>query len=144
MRRALLLAALALAACGDGDLDDRVAAVPDGAGVALADGTHFGFVTALDPVARELELDPAELRAGETEDDIEIRNPDDTTHRLPISHSVVIRLLQPCCELTEHAFTDWLAGFEPDERTFYGTSASRYEVTVEDGTVVAVDEVYLP
>ena len=42
------------------------------------------------------------------------------------------------------SFEEWHAGFEPDDRTFYGTARSYYELTVEDGRAVAVDEVHVP
>jgi len=55
-----------------------------------------------------------------------------------------VRLLTPCCDLHVVPFAQWRAGFEPDDRTFYGTSSSHYRLTVEQGRVVAVDEVYIP
>lgn len=128
---ALTLAALA--ACGG-----------DGGTDAIADGTHFGFVRALDPAARELVFDPAELVEGATEEELEVRDPDDDTVRLAIDAELEVLLLKPCCEPSPHSFDEWLAGFEPGERSFYGTSASRYELTVTEGAVIRVEEQYLP
>lgn len=162
MHRALLVAVLVLAAaCGGGDGGDgagRTTTTPPlHAEGDLADGTYFGFVTALDPAQLRLVFDVAELLEGEearraaeadggvvAEGGSYVRNPDDRMNRVTLGDDLVVRLLKPCCELREVDFEDWLAGFGPDDRTFYGTSASRYRITIEGGKVTAVDEVYLP
>jgi hypothetical protein len=126
-RRAWLAALALAAACGgDGEPASR-----------LLDGTHTGMITALEPDDRVLVFDPVEIVDGEVE------NPDRAAHRLTMSTEITVRLLKPCCDLHEHLFEDWLAEFEPDDRTFYGTAASRYEVTIDAGEVVLVEEVRL-
>ena len=134
-----------LVACG-GDGDDT-----------LADGQHFGFVTEVDLESLRIEFDPAQLLGGDeaveaaeedgavvTERGSYVRNPSTRSVPVTLAEAVRLRLLRPCCARTEVPFDEWVEGFEPDGRTFYGTSASHYELTIEDGTVVAVDEVYLP
>jgi hypothetical protein len=133
-----------------------VVACGGGGGDRLADGTHFGFVTEVDVQSLRIQFDPAELLAGEdavaaaeadggvvTERGSYVRNPERQARRVTLGKDVRLRLLRPCCELTETSFDEWVAGFEPDDRTFYGTSASRYELTIDDGKVVAIDEVYV-
>lgn len=141
MRRALrvagVLVVVVAAACSGGP-ELPVAETTTTAPLVLADGTHFGFVTALEPAELRLVFDPAELVDGE------VGNADHETFRLPMSPDLVVRLLKPCCDLSEHTFADWYAGFEPDARTFYGTASSRYEVTIDDGVVTRVEEFYLP
>lgn len=145
LRAVGLAALLLLAACGD-----------DG-GDTLADGEHFGFVTDVDLKALRLSFDEAELLDGAnaveaaeadggvvTEQGSYVRNPSTRERDVTLAKDVRLRLLRPCCRLTEVSFDEWAAGFEPDDRTFYGTSASHYELTIEDGEVVAIDEVHLP
>lgn len=120
----------------------------------LTDGTHFGFVTALDPGHFRLVFDEAELLDGDaaqaaatkdgtvvTSGGHYVRNPDDRMNRVTIASDIDVRLLTPCCELHHVSFKEWLNGFEPDDRTYYGTSKSHYELTIRDKKVVAVDEV---
>ena len=144
----VLSLAVVLAACGGGG--------SSGSG-SLPDGKHFGSVRSIDPERFSLELDEAELLHGEeataaaAEDGAAVTPKGsyvrDVAHdvvRLTLDPSLRVRLLEPCCDLHEVSFEHWLDGFEPDDRTFYGTSDSRYLVTIEDQKVVAVDEVYLP
>lgn len=147
-RRAVaLVAVLTLgAACGDdGGGDDAVDGGASGSTAAtaeaddpLADGRHFGQVAALDPGQLRLVFDAAELDGDVVEDT------DDTMVRLTLDPDVQVRLLDPCCELSDASFDEWLDGFNPDERSFYTTSLSYYWLTVEDERVVAVDEQYIP
>lgn len=116
MRRALALALLVVAACGDGG-DGKQGAT------ALADGRHRGQVVALDPGEFRLELETERGR-----------------HALVMADDVRVRLRVPCCDLHETPFAEWHERFEPTERTFYGTSDSRYWVTVDGGRVVEVEE----
>jgi hypothetical protein len=162
VRRALAVFLVVLLAACSGDDDeappDDATATSISADDDLGDGTHFGFVTALEPARSRLEFDGAELLEGDdavaaadadggalTEGGSYVRNPDDRTSGITISDAVVVRLIaDQCCELEEVAFEDWLAGFEPTERQFYGTASSHYEITIDDGEVVAVDEVVVP
>jgi hypothetical protein len=124
----------------------------------LADGTHFGFVTALDPSQNRMVFDKAELLTGDeakaaaddagdvvTEGGSYVLNPDDRMNRITIDDGITIRILVPCCDLHEVSFEKWLSSFDPsDDRTFYGTTKSHYEITVKDGKVTAVDEIRVP
>ncbi|MEA3019782.1 MAG: hypothetical protein QOI47_1306, partial [Actinomycetota bacterium] len=141
----LVLVAVALVA---------IAACSSGRGGNLGDGKHFGFVTALDPSNVRIVFDPAELLAGAaaqraaeaagtvvSQGGSYVRNTDHGTRRVAVDAGIVVRLLKPCCELHRVAFQDWVSGFQPDARSFYGTSKSYYEITIAHGRVVAVDEV---
>ena len=142
----VLVTAVVLAAGCGGDGDP-----------AIDDGRHFGMVTELDPEAFRLGFDEATLLEGDdardaadddggvlTEEGSYVRNPDSAVTRVTLDGDIVIRLLRPCCELHEVSLREWHAGFEPDDRTFYGTASSRYWITVTDGKVTAVDEAYVP
>lgn len=165
MRRALsVILLLGLLGCSGGDDDDTQPTTDPGettttaplhAEEDLADGTHFGFVTTLDPAQFRLVFDEAELLEGEeaieaaeedggvvTEGGHYVRNPEDRMNRVTLDEDIVVRLVaEECCALEEVPFEDWLAGFDPTDRTFFGTASSHYELTIEDGRVVAVDEV---
>jgi hypothetical protein len=145
---AVVVSVALLAACsgGGGDDDDGDSAdgpatsttAPLHADERLPDGRHFGQVTALDPSRGRIVFDEATLR-GE-----QVLNPDDRMRRYDLADDVVIRLLDPCCELSDATLEEWLDGFEPDERSYFTTSRSYYWITLEDQTVVAVDEQLIP
>ena len=160
MKRTLLvILAVVLAACSGGgtshDTAKTTTTPPLHAEKDLDDGTHFGFVTALDPGHFRLVFDKAELLTGAeaqtaakedggvvTEGGSYVRNPDDRMNRVTLDEKVKIRLLKPCCDLHDASFESWLSDFDPlDDRTFYGTTKSHYEITLEGGKVVAVEEV---
>jgi hypothetical protein len=152
-----LLALVVLAACGgDGILppDAAPGSTVTTSVAAIADGVHFGTVAALEPARFRLELDEAELlggadarRAAEEDGGVltrgghYVRDAGREPVAISLSPQLRVRLLVPCCELHRVAFDGWLDGFEPDARSFFGTSRSYYEVTVTDGKVVTVDEV---
>jgi hypothetical protein len=98
-----------------------------GGSAGLADGAHVGTVVELDPTDFALTFD--------------VRDEDDGVVRAPLDEDLRVRLLQPDGGLRTVPFEDWRAGFEPDDRSFFGTSRSTYELTVDDGRVVAIDEV---
>jgi hypothetical protein len=163
VRRALAALALAVlvgSGCSGDDLAPDELTEPTAtteallAGEPLEDGTHFGLVVALDRGAFRLVFDPAELLEGDealaaaeadgtvvTQGGHYVRNPDEQLHPLTLSPDVVVRLLVPCCDLHDVPFAQWYDGFEADARSFYGTRSSRYEVTLDHGKVVKVDEV---
>ena len=161
MKRATIVVLLIiLAACSGGDAGDGAAkktttTPPLHAEKDLEDGTHFGFVTALDPGHNRLVFDKAELLTGGaaevaakhdgevvTEGGSYVRNPDDRMNGITIDDRIAIRLLVPCCELHTVSFETWLSGFDTgDVRTFYGTAKSHYEITIKGGKVTAVEEI---
>ena len=154
--RQLLAALLLLAACSGNVADDSLRdAAP--ALEPLPDGTHFGFVVALDPTDFALTFDEAELLHGDdataaaeadgtvvTEEGSYVRNAEELPRPVVLDEDLQVRLLRPCCTLHAVSFEDWRAGFVPDDRSFYGTARSYYELTVEDGRAVTVDEVHVP
>lgn len=148
---------LLLVGCSGGIADESMRTATTTVDATLEDGTYFGFVVALDPAEFHLTFDAAELLEGEdaaaaaeedggvvTAQGRYVRNAEVESSRVTLDEDIAVRLLVPCCELQPVAFQDWLAGFEPDDRTFYGTAASHYELTVTDGRATAVDEVYIP
>jgi hypothetical protein len=158
--RAAAVVLVTLVACGGGSHDasrtstSTSSTTPLHAAKDLGDGRHFGFVTALDPAHFRLAFDEAELLTGDaaaraaeadgtvvTSSGSYVRNPDDRMNNVTIAADIEVRLLTPCCELHRVRFETWLAGFEPDDRTFYGTSKSYYELTIVDGKVERIDEV---
>lgn len=162
MKRTLVVVVVvvvALAACSGGGKSDEAAKTtttpPLHAEEDLEDGKHFGFVTALDPGHFRIVFDKAELLTGAeaqaaseqdggvvTEGGSYVRNPDDRMNRVTVDANVKVRLLKPCCDLHDASFESWLSDFDPlDDRTFYGTTKSHYEITLEGGKVVAVEEV---
>ncbi|HEX4904196.1 MAG TPA: hypothetical protein VFU93_02010 [Acidimicrobiales bacterium] len=114
MRRGLA-ALLLVAACGGGGDADAT----------LRDGTHVGSIVELDPTDFDLIFDAPK------EDPVEAA----------LDEDLRVRLLDADGELHTVTFEEWRAGFEPDDRSFFGTSRSTYELTVEDGKVVSIDEV---
>lgn len=162
MRRlaSALVAVLALTVGCSGDDDDAAggttSTAPLHAEDDLTDGRHFGLVTALDPTQLRLVFDRAELLEGDeaeaaaedagdvvTDGGFYIHNPEDRMNRVSLADGVEIRLRTPCCELSDHDFESWLTGFDPDDRTFFGTADSSYWITIADGEVVEVEEAYL-
>ena len=159
------LALLALVACSGNVGEDSLREVAP-AMEPLPDGTHFGFVLELDPTEFALTFDAAELLDGDaavaaaeqdgsavTEEGSYVRNAEELRRPVTLDEELRVRLLRPlapsdagqaCCELQEVAVEEWRDTFEPDDRSFYGTARSYYELTVEDGRAVAVDEVYVP
>lgn len=119
LRRVVALLVL-LAACGGGG---------DEPTTSLADGTHVGSVVELDPTEFALTFDA--------------RDEEDEAVRVVLDEDLRVRLLRSGVPRAV-PFEVWRAGFEPDDRTFFGTSRSTYELTVEDGRVVAIDEVATP
>src|SRR5687767_4989736 len=83
--------------------------------VELPDGEHTGSISRIDPDSFRIVFEGNDLVVDE---------------------DIRVRLLVPCCDPHDVEFEDWLAGFEGDDRTFYGTSKSEYRITIEDGRVV--------
>ena len=80
-----------------------------------------------------------------------MRNPDETTVDLPITSDVSVTHIHcngGCREDLPGTLADLAASFaDPEPKTLvdeYRGSESRYWVTVQDGEVAAIDELYLP
>lgn len=133
----------------------------------IEDGVHFGFVrTVADPGATEssITFDVAELFVGETAtvaaiedgelsdgeellDDHYIRNPERDFAVLPLTEDVVILAVdqQDCCEPVEIDLATFASAFveEREDQTLVAPEVP-YTVTVRDGHVERIEEVYLP
>lgn len=137
---------------------------------ALSDGRRFGYIQTIDTSSTPatLTIDTAEFLSGEeanraaaedgvieegasVENDYYVRNPDETTVDLPIASEVSVTHVHcngSCREDVPGTFEDLAASFanpEPKDLTDdYRGSESQYWVTVQDGEVTAIDELYLP
>lgn len=172
MRRLAILAAavLVLAGCG-GEEESAPATSSTTTGTttqAQAAGEQFGYIRSVSTAgpSATLAFDEAEFLTGEeaqraAEDDgvvpegepipndYYIRNPDKTTQTLPIATDAKITAER--CSLCRKGrpgdLEDFLASFMKTGQTFadpYRGAESQYWLTIEDGTVVAIDEQYLP
>ncbi len=136
----------------------------------VADGRHFGYVQSVDATATPptIEVDVAEFLSGEAanaaavedgviaegesvENDYYIRNPAKDVLTLDAAEDVRVTHVQcpaGCTEGIPGQFDELAASFDdPGEKTLldeYRGSQSQYWITVRDGDVVAIDELYLP
>ena len=151
---------VALGGCGGGD---------GGAGAAIEDGRHFGYVRAVDAAAdpATIDFDVADflqnqlaeegavedgvIRPGEpVPNDYYIRNDDESVETLEVSPQVTVTHVQcptSCTEGLPGDFAAFAASFGQTGHTLndeYRGAESQYWVTIADGEVVAIDEQYLP
>ena len=152
-----LFSALAAAGCG-------------GDSATVADGRHFGYLRSVDASARPatIQVDLAEFLSGEAanaaavedgaiaegesvENDYYIRNPAEDVLTLDAAEGVRVTHVQcptSCSEGIPGQFDAFAASFDDTgEKTLqdeYRGSQSQYWITVRDGEVVAIDELYLP
>jgi hypothetical protein len=154
------LAAMVLAGCGSGQaaVDTQDDAVTDGeaaGGTALA-GELTGYITATE--AGALTLDEIEVLSGDAaatareedgeppvEDGVDIpylRNPTAEAYEIDVAPDVQVRVYDCAsgCEFVDWDYDDLVSGTPLP----YGSSASPFTVTVHDGEVVEIAEVYLP
>ena len=136
----------------------------------LSDGRHFAYIQTIDTSSSPatLTIDAAEFMSGEeanraaaedgvieegesVENDYYVRNPDETTVDLPITSDVSVTHIHcngGCREDIPGTLADLAASFaDPEPKTLtdeYRGSGSQYWVTVQDGQVAAIDELYLP
>lgn len=165
-RRGLLLlavVAVTLTGCGDespatdggGDAAGDSGGDAAGGGTNLA-GTMTGFIT--DVQADGITFDEIEVLAGEAaaaarEEDGEppveegvdipyLRNPTEEAYEIPVSPDVQVQVFDCAgeCQLTDWSYEDLVSG----EPLPYGTPESPFTVTVHDGEVVEISEIYLP
>jgi hypothetical protein len=165
----LATATLVLAGCGG---DDASSPATSGTTTgtttqAQAAGEQFGYIRSVSTAgpAATLAFDEAEFLTGDEaqraaeEDgvvqpgepipnDYYIRNPDKTTQTLPIATDAKItaRRCSLCRKGQPGDLEDFLASFMKTGQTYadpYRGAKSQYWLTIEDGTVVAIDEQYL-
>lgn len=164
-RRGLLLLALAaigLAGCGGepapADAGEGTAgegAAGGGGGTVLA-GTMTGFIT--DAEAGAITLDEIEVLSGEEgaaareedgepplEDGLDVpylRNPTEEAYEIPVASDVRVQVFDCAddCQLVDWDYGDLVGGAPLP----YGTPESPFTVTVNEGEVVEIAEIYLP
>jgi hypothetical protein len=131
----------------------------------LEDGRHFGYIKSVDfaPSRAMLTFDLAYLLTGEeanreaakrgyptpVDNDYFIVNDNPKLRTLPLADDVELRLLdwKRCCDtLFSGDLRRFAASFERTKYPAgnYKGKFSAYELTVEDGLVVEIDEHYLP
>jgi hypothetical protein len=157
MSRVIVVAAvMALAtACGGAETDTTAGTPPDGVGAPeVRDGTFEGRIEA----ARDgtVEFDVVEVLSGEQaaaarEEDGEppvepgldvpyVRDIDDGITTAPVADDVTVRVFDcsGVCELVEWSWDDLVAGRDLP----YGPPDTVFEITIRDGEVVELREVY--
>lgn len=156
MRRQLSLAAVALtgvlflAACGtdDAGADPGPTAEPgDGADVGnapLADGEHFGFLTAVDATAGTITLDEAIWVSSDDEPNgYRIDNPDATTVVLAVADAAAIEVLMStgdpatATDVDVQGLADWFDGPAAGQEV-------AFNLEVVDGAVATMRFAYRP
>lgn len=123
-------------------------AVPD----ELPDGRWFGYITSVTPAmdGTTAEFDLAELltgaaaaeaaeAAGEEPLDFYLKNDNPKLRTVTIAPDAEVRDIDPadCCEPKDVTVADFAAARADGERT-------PVAITVEDGTVTALEEIYFP
>ena len=172
MRRlAILVAAvLILAGCGGSEESSpETSGTTTGTTTqAQAAGEQFGYIRSVSTAgpAATLAFDEAEFLTGDeaqraaeedgvvqpgepVPNDYYIRNPDKTTQTLPIATDAKItaRRCSLCRKGQPGDLEDFLASFMKTGQTYadpYRGAKSQYWLTIENGTVVAIDEQYVP
>jgi hypothetical protein len=131
----------------------------------LEDGRYFGFIKNLDPdgSSPSLEFDVAQRFVGPAADeaaiedgviqpgehidnDAYVRNVNPRLRTLLITPGVAVEALRGgCCENHPETFSEFVARFQsgPDSRGF-GSVESSWWITLQSGTVVRIQEQYVP
>jgi hypothetical protein len=126
---------------------------------ALADGLHVARIVAIDAPVSAIEIDLAEMLTGEEaiaaareagvigpdEDlpnDFYVRDLDDAVHHVGIDRDAVVELVDctAACQLVEVTLADFLA----ERAVPFNAEYALFEITITDGRVTAVSEIYLP
>ena len=169
MGRLVLLACVLIVAPGCGGYGDDSSDASDPTTTQAAAGERFGYIRSVStagPTAT-LAFDEAEFLTGEeaqraaeedgrvpagegVPNDYYVRNPDKSTETLRVAADAEItaRRCHLCRDGKPGNVEDFLAAFmDPSPKTFadpYRGAKSQYWLTIEDGTVVAIDEQYVP
>ena len=115
----------------------------------LADGVHTGTIVAAYVAPDELVFEPAELLVGQAAvdaaaadgaeaNDFYVRRSPDDRRTIPVASDVVVTAVACDAGCVEGAPSDY------GTLTLEATGNGLYEVTVDDGVVVAIDARYLP
>jgi hypothetical protein len=161
----LACAVLVLAGCGG-----KGGGSPEASGTSTQPpaAEHFGYIRSVStagPTAT-LAFDEAEWLTGEeaqraaeedgavppgepVPNDYYVRNPDKATETLPVAADadITARRCELCRKGKPGNVADFLAAFMKTGQTYadpYRGADSQYWLTIEDGTVVAIDEQYTP
>lgn len=144
-------------------------AVTAGCAGPLADGRHYGYVRAVDMLSAPptISFDPAEFLTGDEADeaavedgviaegeavpnDYYVRNAGTSEVEVPVAASVAVTRVEcdaGCSDGVPGSFEPFVDSFSSSDATLedeYRGAQSQYWVTVEGGSVVAIDEQYLP
>jgi hypothetical protein len=143
----------------------RSVSAPASPAAQLEDGRHFGYIKAveLETSPATLEFDLAYLLKGEeanheaakrgyptpVDNDYFIVNDNPRLRTLPLAENVQIRLLdrkQCCLTFFDASLQRFAASFELEQypASNYKGTFSAYELRVEDGVVVEIDEHFFP
>lgn len=165
----LAVAAAAVGASGCGG-NDQTSPFSDGRFSYMSDGRHFAYIRNIDMTSTpaSLTIDDAELLSGEAanraaaedgvieegesvENDYYVRNVQEAPLDLPIAPEVSVTHIQcngGCREDLPGTLEDLAASFsDPEPKTLadeYRGAESQYWVTMHNGEVAAIDELYLP
>jgi hypothetical protein len=167
MGRLALLACVSLVAAGCGGYGDDSTEASGTTTTKQAPAERFGYIRSVStagPTAT-LAFDEAEFLTGEdaqraaeedgvvsgerVPNDYYVRNPDRSTATLRIlpSAEITARRCSLCRKGQPGNVEDFLGAFMKTGQTYadpYRGAKSQYWLTIEDGTVVAIDEQYLP
>ena len=128
---------------------------------ALPDGRHFVYVKKLlgTPPDATLTFDLAEFLTGEAAaqaaadhgdespppNDYYIVNDNPKLRTMLVAPDVTIQAIDwtNCCELTDVPYTDWAASLTAPTDALHG-ALSQYWLTLADGSIVTIEEQYLP
>jgi hypothetical protein len=162
----LALVLLSVAACGGDDADSPKASTTTTAKRAAAE--RFGYIRSISTAGPTaiLAFDEAEFLTGDeaqraaeedgaippgepVPNDYYVRNPDTSTETLRVAADAQItaRRCSLCRKGQPGDVGDFLASFTRKGQTYadpYRGAESQYWLTIEDGTVVAIDEQYVP
>jgi len=137
---------------------------------ALADGTYFGYIRAANKLGRTIDFDVAQWLTGPAADsaaeqdgyiqpgegvpnDYYVRNTSPLARTIPVSSDAMVTVTGCIggCGVQFAASFDGLAGSfgpnsqpNPDLSDEYRGPHSQYWVTIEEGSVVRIDEQYVP
>ena len=135
----------------------------------LPDGRSFGFIRSVDARARTISFDLAEFLEGdeadeayredsglsgdeEVENDYYVRNQNPRLRTLEVAEDAKIRVVGDPPDTVEGSWDDFAAAFSSDEiqpfnddgSASYRGANGRYWITVADGSVVSIEEQYVP
>ena len=143
---AVLAAALLLSACGTdaGDAAESPTVAPTEAAAPLADGEHFGFLTAVDTATATIGFDAAAwVNSDDEPNGYRIENPEPTVVTLRVADDAAIEVLQAtgdpstATDVDVSGLQDWAEGPAAGQDL-------AFDLDVTDGQVTGLRFVYRP